>query len=120
MDKILLNGLEFYGYHGCLPEENKLGQKFIVDVEIKADLRQAGETDELEHTINYAEVYDICKEYAEQRASKLLENVAENIANTILDTFLIAKSCKVKIVKPNPPIQGYYNNVGIVIKRSKK
>ena len=50
LDKIYVNKMEFYGYHGVLPEENTLGQRFIVDLVVEADLKQAGLTDELEES----------------------------------------------------------------------
>ena len=65
MDKIYFNQMEFYGYHGVYPEENKLGQRFIVDLELYLDLNPAAETDDIEHTINYAEVYQLCKSIVE-------------------------------------------------------
>ena len=61
MDKIYINRMEFYGYHGVFPEENRLGQRFAVDIAVSLDLKKAGETDELEHSVNYAELYQISK-----------------------------------------------------------
>ena len=49
--------MEFYGYHGVFPEENKLGQRFIVDLMVPVDLKRAGETDELEYSVNYGELF---------------------------------------------------------------
>ena len=53
--------MEFYGYHGVLPEENTLGQRFIVDLIVETDLKQAGLTDELEESISYVDLYQVCK-----------------------------------------------------------
>ena len=58
MDKIELAGLEYFGYHGCLPEERQQGQKFFVDVKLYLDLKKAGNSDNLTATVNYAEVYE--------------------------------------------------------------
>ena len=65
LDKIYVNKMEFYGYHGVLPEENKLGQRFRVDLMVETDLKQAGVTDELEESISYADLYQVCKEIVE-------------------------------------------------------
>ncbi len=57
MDKIYVNKMEFYGYHGVFPEENRLGQRFIVDLSVSVDLKKAGETDQLEFSVNYGELF---------------------------------------------------------------
>ena len=59
MDKIILKNMAFYGYHGNLDSEKSQGQRFYVDVEIKTDLTKPGQTDVLEDSINYVEVYDM-------------------------------------------------------------
>ena len=59
MDKIVLKNMAFYGYHGNLTSEQAQGQRFFVDVEITTDLTKAGQSDQLEDSINYVEVYDI-------------------------------------------------------------
>ncbi len=118
MDYIYLNELEFYGYHGALVEETKLGQIFRVNVTLACDLRLAGETDDLEKTINYAEVYDICKEIVEGKPYLLIETVAEKIAERILEGYRgKVNGCKIHVVKPNPPIAGHYASVAVEITR---
>lgn len=56
-DKLILKGLKFYGFHGVKPEEKKLGQKFLVDVDAWMDLSQAGNNDNLSDTISYTDIY---------------------------------------------------------------
>ena len=83
LDKIYLNELEFYGYHGVLEEEKRLGQRFRINVVLEMNLRKAGETDDLNETISYAEVYTVCKEIAEGKSYDLIEALArENIIHT--------------------------------------
>lgn len=117
MDKITLNQIEFYGYHGVYPEETKLGQKFIVDVILELDLKEAGKTDDLTKTINYAEAYETVKAVVEGTPLKLVEAVAEKIAEKLLSNFPLIKSSTIKVVKPNPPIAGHYHSVAVEIKR---
>lgn len=119
IDKIFVNGMEFYGYHGVLPEENKLGQRFRVDLIVEIDLKKAGETDELEHTVNYAELYEECKAIVEGQPYKLIEAVAQKIASTILECFPSIYTCTVKLIKPDPPIRGHYEHVAVEIKRGR-
>lgn len=119
MDKIYLNKMEFYGYHGVFPEENRLGQRFIVDLVVNVDLRRAGETDNLTYSINYGELYDVCKKIVEGEPFKLVEAVADRIADTCLSQYTRAVSCTVKVTKPDPPIPGHYESVAVEITRSR-
>lgn len=116
MDKIFLNGMKFYSYHGVFDEENKLGQIFIVDAVLSLDLQEAGATDDLETTINYGEVFHlIAKEM--QTPSKLLEHVAERIVRTLFRQYDRLEEATIKITKQNPPIAGHYDGVGVEIHR---
>ncbi len=117
MDKIFLNQMEFYGYHGVFPEETKLGQRFVVDVILEVDLKEAGKTDDLTKTINYAEVYAIVKAAVEGPPFKLVEALAEKIAENTLNRFSQVLNCTVKLIKPNPPIAGHYHSVAVEIIR---
>lgn len=119
IDKIYVNGMEFYGYHGVLAEETKLGQRFRVDLMVELDLSKAGETDDLTHTVNYAMLYNRCKEIVEGQPFKLIEAVAENIAKEILSTFKAVQTCTVKLIKPDPPIRGHYKDVAVEITRGR-
>ncbi|WP_156290013.1 dihydroneopterin aldolase [Oceanobacillus salinisoli] len=119
MDKILLSNLQFYGFHGLMPEENKLGQRFQVDLELYADLEKAGKTDDMNDSIDYGEVYDIVKSIVEGKAKKLIEAVAESIAQTLLSSFEKLEACKVKVIKSDPPIPGHYDSVAVEIYREK-
>jgi dihydroneopterin aldolase len=111
--------MRFYGYHGVYAEENKLGQRFHADVTVEVDLRKAGVTDDLNHTVNYAEIYKACREIVEGKPFNLVEAVAETIASRILENFSIVQSCTVKLYKPDPPIPGYYECVAVEITRSR-
>ncbi|RKQ33047.1 dihydroneopterin aldolase [Oceanobacillus halophilus] len=120
MDKILLNNLQFYGFHGLMPEENRLGQRFRVDVELYADLKKAGQTDNMHHSIHYGEVYQVIKEIVEGEAKNLIEAVAEQVAENLFQTFNLLNACTVKIIKPDPPIVGHYDSVAVEIYRERK
>ncbi|MFJ7729823.1 dihydroneopterin aldolase [Neobacillus sp. NPDC097160] len=119
MDRIYVNRMEFYGYHGVFQEETRLGQRFAVDLSVSIDLRKAGETDELEHSVNYGELYGVCKEIVEGKPYKLVEAVAEKIAAAILSEFSLIFDVTVKVIKPDPPIPGHYQSVAVEITRSR-
>lgn len=107
----------FYGYHGVFSEENKLGQRFIADVILETDLRAAGQNDDLDQTVNYAEVYETTKRIIEGPPKKLVETLAEELAADLLAQFSQVEACHVKIIKPDPPIPGHYQSVAIEITR---
>lgn len=117
MDYIHLNEMEFYGYHGVFLEETKLGQRFRLTVSLAVDLKKAGETDALEHTVHYGEVYNACRSIIEGEPKKLLEAVAENLAEEVLAAFPLVKGIRVLLIKPDPPIPGHYKSVAIDITR---
>lgn len=117
-DRILLHGLEFFGYHGVLPEENRLGQRFVVDVELAFDTRAAGRTDDLTKTVDYGALFTDVRAIVEGPAAKLVETVAERIASRILDVYG-AESVRVRVRKPDVPIPGTLEFVGVEIVRRK-
>jgi 7,8-dihydroneopterin aldolase/epimerase/oxygenase len=119
MDKIILNKMAFYGYHGVFPEETRLGQRFIVDMIVETSLEKAGKTDNLEDSINYGELYQVCKEIVEGKPYKLVEAVAEKIAEATLERFEGISQATVRVIKPDPPIPGHYESVAVEITRSR-
>ena len=120
LDKIYVNEMEFYGYHGVFPEETRLGQRFRVDLIAEVDLSAAGKSDDLHDSVNYGELYNTCKVIVEGKPYKLLEAVAESLASTILEEFPLVSACTVKVIKPDPPIPGHYKSVAVEIKRSRQ
>ncbi|WP_062107737.1 dihydroneopterin aldolase [Bacillus niameyensis] len=117
MDKIYLNEMEFYGYHGVLPEETRLGQRFRVTMVIETDFREAGLEDNLEKTISYVDIYEMCKQVVENETYKLIEAVAERISTVVLENFKKIERVTVKVIKPDPPIRGHYHSVAVEITR---
>ena len=95
--------MTFYGYHGARPEERVLGQRFVVDLEVGADLRSAGESDDLARTIDYGELYQETKQILEGKPLNLLEAVAERIAGAAL-RHDGAKWARVRVRKPGVAI----------------
>lgn len=119
MDKIYLEKMEFYGYHGVYPEETRLGQRYRVDAVLNLDLRAAGQSDDLDKSVNYAEIYSLCKNILEGPPFKLIEAVAETIAAKILAEHPLVSSCTVKVIKPDPPIPGHYQSVAVEVTRGR-
>lgn len=117
MDSIQIRDLEIYCHHGVLKEENVLGQKFLVSVVMYMDTRPAGESDELERSINYAEVACVVKEEMEQKNYRLIEAAAEHLARRILFRFPMAERVQVEIKKPWAPILLPLDTVSVCIER---
>src|SRR5690625_689501 len=112
--------MEFYGYHGLFQEEKKLGQRFIVDVELMISLKTAGKTDNMNDSIDYGRVYHEIKNIVEGDSKNLIETIAEEITHKLFETFCTLHACSVKVIKPDPPIQGHYESVAVEIYRERE
>src|SRR3954452_19173114 len=97
--------MTFYGYHGADPAETKLGQRFIVDLDVWADLSRAMNSDELVDTINYSRLYRTTQKIVEGTSHKLLESVASAILEEVFATS-VAIRARVAIRKPGVAIKG--------------
>lgn len=117
MDKIKIKDLEIYGHHGVLKEENKLGQKFLIDIVLWMNTKEAGKTDDLKKSVNYAEIAHFVKEFMETHTLCLIETVAERIASEILMEFSLVKKIKIEVKKPWAPILLPLDTVSVEIKR---
>ncbi|MHB0869089.1 MAG: dihydroneopterin aldolase [Chloroflexota bacterium] len=104
-DKIILQGVTFYGFHGVNPEERELGQRFVVDLELSKDLSAAGLSDDLATTVNYAAVFKVAREVVEGEPCQLIETVAERLASAILARFPV-EAVRVRVRKPWAPVKG--------------
>lgn len=119
MDVIYFNGMRFYGYHGVFPEENKLGQRYLVDMRLYLDLKKAGKSDNLDDTIDYARVYALCEQVIERERYQLIEKAAQQIADRSLAQFPLLNEVVVRVTKPDPPIPGHYESVAVEIRRGR-
>ena len=104
-DRIILEGMQFYGFHGVNPEERTLGQSYVVDLAVELDLRQPGASDRLEDTVSYPRLYRAVQEVVEGESRNLLEATAQAIASRVLAEFPVV-AVQVRIKKPRPPIRG--------------
>ena len=119
MDKILMQNLGFYGYHGLLKEESILGQKFFLDIELDVNTKEAGITDDMTKSVSYADVYEVVKDIVENKRFNLLEALSEHIAKEVLEKFDLVKGIMVRVKKPEAPVNGIYDYFGVEIRRVK-
>lgn len=116
MSLIKLEGMEFFAYHGCFEEEQIIGTKFRIDLNIEANVDEAAETDDLSKTINYLSVYQMVKKQMEIK-SRLLENVGKRILDELYNQFPGVIKAEVKVSKLNPPLGGKLDSVSLTLSR---
>lgn len=109
MSRISVEGIKGYGYHGCMDEEARIGQRYVVDVYMETDFTEAAKEDNLSKTVDYVEVNQIVKEELSKRA-RLIENVTLRIATRIKSLDRV-QSVEVRVCKPAPPINGDVDRV---------
>ncbi len=118
IDKIIIKGMDIFAYHGVLDAEKILGQHFIFDIKIYHNLALSGKSDLLENSISYAEVYSTVEKVVKSNSFNLIESLAEKCAETVILKFG-AEKVKIKIKKPQAPINGNFEYCGVEIKRKK-
>ena len=116
-DRIVLTNMVFEGRHGVTPEEHVQPQPFEVDVELHLDLRPAGKTDDLNRTVDYRAVFDICRDVVEGPTFELIEALAETIAERALAVAGNAELVVVRVRKPEVPLPGKLAHAGVEIVR---
>lgn len=114
MNKINVEGIKLYAYHGCLPEEAIVGGNYILDVHMVCNFSEAAANDDLSKTIDYCSIYEICKTQMAIR-SKLIEQVGQRIFDHIKKQFPEIKHLHIKLTKLVPPINGDVEQVSIEI-----
>jgi dihydroneopterin aldolase len=118
LDKVSLEGLEFFAYHGYYDEEQKIGNKYSVDITVFADLSEAAAEDRLSKTINYEELYRVV--LAEiSKSARLLEHIADRIITATFKAIPAAKMIEVSVSKFNPPVGGMCNRAKVTIQRER-
>src|SRR5699024_11687180 len=106
-----------YRDHVLFKEVKQLEQRFRVDATSNFSLKQAGNADEMQQSIDYGAVFTLIEQVVTGDPKNLIEAVAEEIAATLLNHFPSLQSCIIKVTKPNPPISGQYESVAVEINR---
>ena len=112
---IRLNKMKFYAFHGVMEQEQKVGNTYMIDLKLYADLSKASETDNLDDTINYAEIYNIVKAEMEI-PSKLLEHVVGRILRKIKIAFPLIEKVEICLAKERPPMRGEVESAAVVMR----
>ncbi|MBW6497230.1 MAG: dihydroneopterin aldolase [Bacteroidales bacterium] len=116
MGKIILEQMEFYAYHGCFEEEQIIGNRFILNLELETNTAAAEISDKLHDTINYQKVYNLVKAQMDTK-SALLEHIGRRILDSVMAEFPAITNIKLRISKMNPPMGGKMQAVSVELSR---
>ena len=117
MGKIIIEAMEFYAFHGHYKEEQIVGNRFLVDLELEADMTLPAQSDQLEDAVNYQIAYKLIKEEMKRKKSNLLENIAKRILDSLEENLKGVKSVTIRIRKMNPPMGGPIKSVSVTLTR---
>ena len=118
-DTIFVTGLVVHARHGVLQYEAEVGQRFVIDLELSADLSESSRTDRLADTVSYANVVATATAAFKDANYKLLERAAGAVADAILAAFPRISALKVTVHKPHAPIAAIFDDVGVILTRSR-
>lgn len=118
MARITIDNMKFYAFHGCFVEESAIGTNFSVDCEFDCDTQKAEQSDNIEDTVSYLDVYQVIKQQMEI-PSHLLEHVARRIINAMFDKFPQIDYCKIRVHKLNPPLGGQMHGVSVCLESNR-
>lgn len=116
---IRIKNAQFYAYHGALQEEQNIGGKFEVDVDIETDFSEAVINDELHLTINYHKVYQFISIIVHKEKFYLIETLAERIANGLMERFELILKLSVRVRKRSVPVGGMLDYVEAEVTKEK-
>ena len=116
-DVLRLRNMRFFAHHGLYPEENRLGQRYEVDVDLIGDLAAAGRTADVTLTVNYPKVYELVERTVCGTQYKLVEALAEGVAAAIGARFAPIELV-VRVRKPDPPVAAQFDGVEVEIHRT--
>jgi 7,8-dihydroneopterin aldolase/epimerase/oxygenase len=116
MDKIVVRNLELYGWIGVSASEREVGQRLLVNLEVAYDLARAGQSDDLNDTISYAELAQTVQEIGQSTRCELLEHMAEQMATAVLRDFPVT-SVRLQLLKKPPPTEMLMEAAGVEIIR---
>ena len=110
---IHLKKLRFHGRHGVLPEEAVLGQPWIIDLDLVVDIAHAAATDDIDHTVNYADVYSQVRDIVTGERFDLIETLANRILSAVLSAHPLVRSATITVHKPHVPLPGDHDGVAL-------
>ena len=117
---LFIDNLEVFANHGLFEEENRLGQKFIFDIECEFNYKKAMFSDEMTDSISYADIAEVVVKTATTNTFNLLERLAGEILKNIFTEFSQIENIKLKINKPAAPVRHHFEKCGVEVKVSRE
>ncbi|MGC2778175.1 MAG: dihydroneopterin aldolase [Bradyrhizobium sp.] len=118
-DTIFIKGVLIHARHGVMEHENEVGQRFVIDLELYTDLSDSSRSDRLADTVSYSNVVETATAAFKDVNYRLLERAAGAVADAILSSFARIRAVKVTVHKPHAPIAAIFEDVGVVLTRSR-
>ncbi len=118
-DTIFVTGLLVHAHHGVMAHEEKVGQRFVIDLELAIDLAPAGRSDKLADTVSYSAIVDAATRAFTRSSFRLVEAAAAAVADDLIAAFPPVLSVRVTLHKPHAPIAAIFNDVGVSILRKR-
>lgn len=119
-DTIFIKGVLIHARHGVLEHESEVGQRFVIDLELDTDLSESSRSDRLADTVSYSNVVSTATAAFKDTNYRLLERAAGAVADAILDTFPRIRAVKVTVHKPHAPIAAIFEDVGVILTRTRQ
>lgn len=117
---LFIDNLEVFANHGLFEEENKLGQKFIFDIECELNYKKAMFSDEMTDSISYADIAEVVVKTSTTNTFNLLERLAGEILKNIFTEFSQIENIKLKVNKPGAPIKYHFEKCGVEVEVSRE
>ena len=118
-DTIFIQGLLVHAHHGVMAHEEKVGQRFTIDLELAIDLAPAGTSDKLADTASYSAIVETVTHAFTNQSFRLVEAAAASVADAVLSAFPKIISARVTVHKPHAPIAAIFSDVGVSILRKR-
>lgn len=119
-DQIFVKGLMVHAHHGVMPHEAEVGQRFLIDLELRLDLRSAAKSDRLSDTVSYAEVVAVALAAFADRRAWLIEAAAGAVCDALFKSFSRIEEVRIVVHKPHAPIAAIFEDVGIALTRTRE
>jgi 7,8-dihydroneopterin aldolase/epimerase/oxygenase len=119
-DAIFVSGLLVHAHHGVMDHESKVGQRFVIDLELSIDLKSAAHSDKLVDTVSYAAIVETASRAFTAQSYRLVEAAAGAVADALMAAFAGVNAVRVTVRKPHAPIAAIFTDVGVTLLRSRQ
>lgn len=119
-DRIFVTGLLIHAHHGVMEHESKVGQRFVLDLELSIDLKDAARSDKLVDTVSYAAIVESATRAFTAHSYRLVETAAGAVADALLAAFARVSSVEVTVRKPHAPVAAIFADVGVTLVRHRE